>query len=585
MITLTYRTFDKSIKSLLHFDYPYFAEPFDGLGDNILGNVWTRKGSIKLVGSSSPADAIVSGTPKFGYRCLQSSGSSDYITCSSSAFSLTSSDNYEILFWIRPTASQAGTIINFLNGSNTVLAVSLDASLHVMLNSGSISLTSSNTLTLNSWALCSVRLSGSQASLIVNNVTTSKDITRSAITVTECRLGGFAGQLDEFMFSSRILSSLPTQPAQGILNITDIGGPGSGIHGNVTITSNCIMNTTAAMSAVKGSMITGIPSGYSFGNVQTGKFGTVAVGQEVMILNENGEYCFSTISSVSSSNISFNPKPSITGPTSFIVIPNFYNLTINAGVTVSPHAWNGTSGGIVAFRVKGNCTINGSIITMGKGKPRSDNLQLTHGSLIDNFITNKGGGIFIVCGGTLTAPSTARLGAAWSGAGTGGTSAYRADGSPGGAGYGGAGGSDTDTNCWGGNGGVGGGGGGCDGYSGDTVKKAGNEAGISFDGSSTGGGFKTYAGSDTTGRQGGTQGITSGAKGINGGGGGAGGIGTGSTGLTASSGANIVIITKTLNVDAAAVSTGGAGGSKENSGYQCGGGGTGFCYIACKEVK
>lgn len=42
-----------------------------------------------------------------------------------------------------------------------------------------------------------------------------------------------------------------------------------------------------------------------------------------------------------------------------IAVPNYKSLTVEAGTNIN-HA-----GGIVVFRVKGDCTINGSIITHG----------------------------------------------------------------------------------------------------------------------------------------------------------------------------------------------------------------------------
>ena len=96
-----------------------------------------------------------------------------------------------------------------------------------------------------------------------------------------------------------------------------------------------------------------------------------------------------------------------------IKIPNYNTLVINSGVTINPVS------GIVAFRCKGDCTLNGSIITLGMGTARSDLFQMTHSKMIDRFLFGSGGGIFITCGGTFTAPNNARIGASWSGVGTG----------------------------------------------------------------------------------------------------------------------------------------------------------------------
>lgn len=333
-----------------------------------------------------------------------------------------------------------------------------------------------------------------------------------------------------------------------------------------------------------------------------GAFSAINPNSEIMIINSSGEYCFRTIISRSNSqsmNISGTycvAVPVILNaslPASFagaglhtICIPHFNTLTINAGVTVSPAPWDGKSGGIVAFRVKGDCVINGSIITSGLGKTRDDLMQLTHASLIDNFVQNKGGAIFIACGGKLTAPSTARLGATWSGDQKGGASVTRAAGRPGGAGYGGSGAGDNDNSGTGGAGGVGGGGGSGDGSVGGAAGQPG-QSGVLKGAAGTGGGGAEFASTWPV-SAGGTQGVavnSADASGASGGGGAGGNSGIHGATATpgASSGASIILIANTIAVDLAAISTGGAGGNFSNG--ATGGGGTGFCYVACKEMK
>ena len=92
---MTIRKFG-TIKSLLHFDYPYFNEPNDGLGDEVSGEVWTRVGNTKLAGKKIPYD--VSGTPKFGYRCAYFPDTNSAIrgTNTSGIFNLSPIGSYEI---------------------------------------------------------------------------------------------------------------------------------------------------------------------------------------------------------------------------------------------------------------------------------------------------------------------------------------------------------------------------------------------------------------------------------------------------------------------------------------------------------
>jgi hypothetical protein len=68
------RSFHKSVKSLMQFNWPYPGEPGDGLRDEIGILEWTRSGDVKFVGTELPNDGVVTDCPLFGYRCLQIGG-------------------------------------------------------------------------------------------------------------------------------------------------------------------------------------------------------------------------------------------------------------------------------------------------------------------------------------------------------------------------------------------------------------------------------------------------------------------------------------------------------------------------------
>ena len=580
---MSYRHFDQHILSLLHFDYPYYAEPNDGLNDEILGTVWARSGNLKLAGSEIPADTIINGTPKFGYRCLYSQAVNDYAYAINDIFTLDASSSYEVSCYVRPAASQSGNIFALFNNDSQTLALTLNNNLTLSANcpAWNLNLTSSQTLMLNTWHSIALRISPSQCSIIIDGTSDHTDITRTPLTASSCRLGGFNGFIDEFMFRDSFSTSLPSQPVQAVLNASELGGfsNGSVMYGHTTLTYDCTINSYASCTV-------GSDKSYiTLSNVSTGIFGGLQDYREIMILNnETGDYEFRELRSVTGNSAKVVTPVTISGnELQVISVPHFLSLTIPENVTVSPAAFSNGRGGVVIFRVKGDCTINGKIITSGLGRTRTDNMQLTHAKLIDNFLLTSGGNTMIFCGGTFTASSTARIGASWSGGGKGGAPVYRGNGEPGGAGYGGAGGSDVDTSVTGGNGGVGGGGGGADGAGGALGSGHGCDAGQPA--GHTGGNLTTSASVISQNNYGGTQGVTAGGAGVLGGGGGAGGIGTGSTGRTVPAGANVVIITKTLCVDKEAVSTGGSSGLAENSGYQCGGGGTGFCFIAYEEAR
>ena len=588
------RKFDTNIKSLMHFNYPYFNEPGDGLGDEVSSETWTRQGNAKLVGSDIPADAIVADTPKFGYRCLQTSGNTDYLSCTNNSgiWNAESTDKREVDFWIRPTANSAGNILVLMNDNDAVFTLAKDASNCITLSDGNTTVNTVTTLTLNTWHFIRVSFEDPSAKVIIDGSQEILTFTLN-VSVTSARLGGIFGQIDEFCLKHSAEGSLLLgEEYAASLTFSEIGGYGNANHGNVTINSDTVINSYARVVSALGNTIT-------VNSWSNGLIGAPYAGCEVMLHVSDisgtssiyaGCYAFRTVTAASGTRLTLDSAVTSEFPLTsilsnyvvqVILVPNFNTFTVNAGKKVIPLSYTAdTGGGIIALRCKGNMTVNGSILSHGYGPERKDLLQITHAKLIDNFVINRGGGIFIACGSTLYAPSTGRIGASWSGAGTGGIGVVNSVGNPGGAGYGSSGAGDTDSHIgYGGNGGVGGGGGGGDGGTG-------GDAGF---GGHTGG---CYLRSDGN-RYGGTQGVTPGGNSphvssATSGGGGAGGnagncYSRWGSGYGGYSGANVIIIADTLNVTNDVISTGG-GTARGRGAYGTGGGGAGFCYLACREV-
>ena len=578
---MTLRLHDSHIKSLLHFNFPHFAESGDGLADEVAYFSWTRSGNAKLAGSQSPADIIITGTPRFGYRCLHTESNSDYITgTASSAISI---PQIEATMWVRPTASGTGNIISIKNSGTTIFTLSLNAENKLTLASSllGLNLTSSETLSLNLWTYVRVQVSSSRANISVNNSAgisgtvasstsggTSISIPTQIPAVSSISLGGFHGQIDEFILRDEFTSTLPAEPVKASININDIGGFGTGALGNVTLNASCIMNTTGYFTFEQKNGM------FRVNDISEGKFGRFKIGDEVMIKNwNNGRFIFRKITAISdyyedsSSHLTVyvkldsSPQDSegyTFGSEDVIVnVPHFNTLTVNSGVTVTAHGY-GTSGasvgyysGLLAFRVKNDCTINGSIITSGKGRPRRERSYeandktstrtakiAMHSVLPDRFFSGVGGAIFIACGGTLTAPSSARIGAPWSGALNGGALNGGLN-SGGGAGYGGG----SSSGSTGEAGKIGWGG-----YLGNASKLGGSPGHnnlIPVDEINTDSSAENFA--------------------------------------HPYSGSSVIIITKKLRVDEAAISTGGEN-APVNSSPEVQGAGSGYCYIACKEM-
>jgi hypothetical protein len=233
-----------------------------------------------------------------------------------------------------------------------------------------------------------------------------------------------------------------------------------------------------------------------------------------------------------------------------LVLKEYTNVTVNAGVTWTAKAWNGTVGGILAFLASGTVTVNGTISASGS------NGTYTNSYGTYTAVYTSGGGFR---GGMARAQVTAVYGNRGEGD-LGGWSttdnATAANGSGGGAGY-----------CWGEGGGAGGGGG-----SNATVGVSGNKAPYPADsGSIIGAGATTITGSAD---------LTS----ILFGGGGGGGANDGNNGGTTSeaigaggSGGGIVFITATtLTMGAAGlISANGGNGGEYSSTWELAGGGGG----------
>ena len=131
---------------------------------------------------------------------------------------------------------------------------------------------------------------------------------------------------------------------------------------------------------------------------------TPEIGREIMIFISSrksadellGYYCFSRIANIDDKTVTL--EDDITNENGYdftinadlisayevraIIVPNFNTLTVNSGVAIT------NASGFIVFRVKGDCTINGSILTHGSGNLRNDLIQMTHSKLVDTNAMN-----------------------------------------------------------------------------------------------------------------------------------------------------------------------------------------------------
>ena len=442
------RKFDPAIKSLLHFDYPYFNEPGDGLGDEIGLETWSRQNAnaynanVYLCGTVIPYDQKFA--PKFGYRCLLSYGG--YIQCDnkSGIWNLNSNGQYEIEMFVQ-IARETGTrnIFSLMDTEKTTAIFKLSILSGGLLNivSSGLSIESVSGVTPMQgqiWYHVLVRIFDGCLHLYLDGQIqlTAELLPETKLSVGQVRLGNDVGSImgndnvyiDEFLFrhsAGKDVPKVPTEPYNAQLNEANIGGYGTGADGDKMITEYTRLNSFGIIYEINnGTNLT----------VSLGEEGDCifSSGSEVMIyVNSTGLYEFRKIISISHTEdgiyITLDKSIDIENGDTFtlnttlidtylvhvISVPNYNTLTINAEATVRPSPYSG----IVVFRCKNDCTIDGKILTSGYGIIRNDSIQMTHSQMIDRFMITHGGGIYIVCGGTLRIDENARLGASWSGLG------------------------------------------------------------------------------------------------------------------------------------------------------------------------
>ncbi len=557
-------------KALLHFDYPYpdsiaaaaASNGCGGLRDEIGLCSWDIVGSVRFVGTEAPA-IVVPGTPKFGWRCPQFGGANDYIRTgnTSGIWKLNSARDYELDLFVRSAGAAAGNILALRNSSGEVFVLSKtgENKLRLLSETFGIDRTAGSALQANVFSHVTVRLSQGAARVFLNSVELfSQAMTPGkTLDVSEVRLGGFVGEIDEFRFAhaaGTTSPAIPTAPFQGRFNVASVGGFGTGTYGDASIATagNVQINSYAEVTAFSGTTL-------AVGSVSPGLYGEFSGGDEVMIHlsakkgaaeGDLGFYAVRRISSIHGNTISldrgideeFSAAVAVRDyRVQLVKIPNYKTLTVGADAVLVPLLWDGVKGGLVALKTTGDCTIQGKIITEATGPRRTDSHALTHTDIAERFILT--GNVFIACGGTLRASENSRIGAAHPGDGKG-TVGFGGNGLLGGniedqekAGKGGAPG-------WGGKGGQtqksfaaadrshhgsgGGGGGGARGVGGDGENS-----------------FLLHHGGPGYGQN------------IEGFGGSLGGTGKGADGLSAP---NVLLVCKTLNASSRSISTGGAGG-------------------------
>lgn len=411
---------------------------------------------------------------------------------------------------------------------------------------------------------------------------------------------------------------------------------GDGHDGSVNLTSGTNNCTTTAFTAGRinpDCLATAITSTTAAGSkdIPVGSSAGLFPGDEIMLIQMTGtgagNYEFWRVSRTTTTTITLNNSNGTTytytnnasSKAQVVRVPNYRDFTISGSTTLTVSAWNGTTGGILAFRVLGKLTNAGTIQANGTGMTGGAGSSTggTGGTAgLAGAVGNDGGtgntgsvgntpsGSGASTGGTGgtggikgAASATTGAGGGGGGGGTGGGGAggaYRTTGSAGNSGSGATGGKGAPT---GGAGGLGGSGsvGGSTGSAGSTYGVA-NLSSLFVGSGGAGGGSGAGGGGGAGGVGGTTRGA--GGAGATGGAGGTGGTGGGiifiesgvidNTGGTISSnGSNgsaaSVGVAGTgapaISVGAAAVGNAGGGGGGSGAGGGGGGGSGGSVFI------
>jgi len=394
-----------------------------------------------------------------------------------------------------------------------------------------------------------------------------------------------SGATTETTFTSGTFSNTITTTGAADVKLKINFDAGNGADGAITISSaNKNINTDiiaggrSAPDGVNWQINNGVASGQQTISSAVARPAGFAIGDEIIIINLRGAttdyanaglYEFKRITALptgSSITVDSTIANAYDGTTQKIMVqrvPNYTNVTLDSGLLLYPMTWNGTIGGVIAFRATGTVTINGTLANNGMtycggfaggaGGFYSGSIWGGYGG--DSFIGDTGGN-----GGTgYGAPGTA--GTTRSGGGGGGGCQTSTTGGAGGAGSiglgGGGGGTGYGSTKEGDGGGGGGGGHGTEGSGGLAYPASTATAGLS--------------GSTTTGGLGGNGAGASSTSGPFGGGGGGGG---GMDGRADSTGLN------TRAYLGAGGAGGGSGGSLTAIGGGKGGRGGGLIFVA-----
>ena len=370
--------------SLLHFNGLDAATTFTDASNK----TWTAAGNAQIDTAQS----------KIGGASSLFDGTGDWIDTPDNDDFNTGSGNFSIDLWVKRNTTgtrQAITGQSDAAGSNTSGWIEFTATntirgiVNKSDNSVAYIAASTGTITDSNWHHIAFVRDGNTLRLFKDGVADgTADVTGITLINSPSKFaigrGGeyadlyFNGWVDEFRYSKGI--------ARWTANFT----PPTTEYSNRAIADG----EALAVSAISTNTVTLTGTGTD-GTAATSASTSLAANDEVMLINLQGDatnngnvgvYETFLVQSVSSATVTFTTNvtgtygvggnSTLTGQKIVLQrVPNYTNVTVNSGITLTANAWNGTTGGIVAFKASGTVTVTGTISAAGLGYLGGDTVE------------------------------------------------------------------------------------------------------------------------------------------------------------------------------------------------------------------
>ena len=201
-----------------------------------------------------------------------------------------------------------------------------------------------------------------------------------------------------FIILVLLISISSLDQVNALTTATDFG---TGNDGDLTI----LDGQTGYVDAVKSALTASSSAGQT--QIQVADAANFAVGHEVLIIqmtgSQAGHYEFAFISSASASTLDLETPllntylVDTSSKAQVLWVPHFQNVTVHSGATLTSQVWDGSTGGVLSFRVLGEMVVEegGNVHVFGGGFRGGNNQHMSiggsNGESTDGFLGTGGG--------------------------------------------------------------------------------------------------------------------------------------------------------------------------------------------------